>query len=164
MSSLPRVTEITRERVSREFDDISPATCTTEVVQLLERGNPELLDMISKYAKDVGNSGEVMTGFAMFYRLLVVESSFVAGGMKLNPLPCVTPEIRDVLVRKIYERGSEAFAMETIEQLEQENPELLQMAHRFASRDVDYLRVMQGFALLYHSLILQLLADRARLH
>jgi hypothetical protein len=53
--------------------------------------------------------------------------------------------------------------MEVIEDLERNNPGLLQMAHGFATRQPDYLQVMQGFALLYKSLIDQSAADRALL-
>jgi hypothetical protein len=164
MSSLPRVSEITREQVAREFDDFGPAACTARLVQYLERGDPELLDMILRCANDVGHASKIMTGFAMFYRLLLVEASSAQGGTELNPLPRVSPDTRDELVRKIDEQGPEAFAMETIDQLERNNPELLQMAHRFASTHHDYLRTMQGFALLYQSLLSQLSADRTRLH
>src|SRR5687768_1756553 len=71
MSMIPRVTAATREKVSREFDDLGPAASTAEVVQLLERSNPELLDMISRSARDIGHTTKTMVGFAMFYRLLV---------------------------------------------------------------------------------------------
>ena len=51
-----------------------------------------------------------------------------------------------------------------IAELEQKNPELLQMAHNFASRFERYLGVMQGFALVHRSLLTQLTADRRVLH
>jgi hypothetical protein len=54
--------------------------------------------------------------------------------------------------------------MEIIADLEQNNPELLRMAHDFAEGQLDYLLVMQGFALFYKSLIDQSAADRCRLH
>lgn len=163
MSTLPRVSERTREKVSKEFDDLGPEA-TAAVVRFLEHGNPELLEMIAKCARDIGNPAKTLTGFAMFYRLLVVESSSVKGGMELNPLPRVVPETRDLLVKRIDELGAEAFAMDSIAHLEQSNPELLQMAHGFASREPDYLHIMQGFALIYQSLLLQCRADRVRLH
>ena len=56
------------------------------------------------------------------------------------------------------------FTRRTIEDLERTNPELLQMAHGFASRHEEYLLVMQGFALLYRSLLVQSGADRKYLH
>jgi hypothetical protein len=52
--------------------------------------------------------------------------------------------------------------MEIIEDLERTDPELLQMAHSFAERQGNYLALMQGFALLYKSLVVQSVADRAR--
>jgi len=54
--------------------------------------------------------------------------------------------------------------MDVIAELEANNPELLQMTHGFASRQTGYLSVMQGFALLYQSLIAQLRVDRTLLH
>jgi acyl-homoserine lactone acylase PvdQ len=67
-------------------------------------------------------------------------------------------------VADIDEKGSGAFTMEAIEELEQTNPELLQMAHNFASGLGNYLQAMQGFALLYKSLLVQSTAERTRLH
>lgn len=64
----------------------------------------------------------------------------------------------------IDSKGPEAFIMDVIAELEANNPELLQMAHGFASGQKDYLLVMQGFALLYLSLSEQLTADRRLLH
>ena len=49
-------------------------------------------------------------------------------------------------------------------ELEAQNPELLQMAHNFASTRPDYLRVMQGFVLIYKSLTHQAAVDRFVLH
>jgi len=66
-------------------------------------------------------------------------------------------------VRQIDREGAEAFTRQCIEDLEQNNPELLQTAHNFASGHRDYLRCMQGFALLYKSLVLQSSADRSYL-
>ena len=60
-----------------------------------------------------------------------------------------------MLVARIDEEGSEAFTMRAIEDMETDNPELLQMAHNFALRHRDYLGVMQGFALLYQALVAQ---------
>lgn len=82
----------------------------------------------------------------------------------MHALPCVTARTRDALVREIDNDGSEAFTLRAIEDLERSNPELMQMAHGFASRYEDYLRVMQGFALLYGSLDVQSATDRKYLH
>lgn len=164
MTSLPRVTVTTREHVSREFDERGPVAATARTVQLLAQGNPELLDMLNKCVRDIGDTEKTLAGFCMFYRLLLVQSSSVNGGTELHPLPRVTPETRKLLVSKIDERGAEAFVMEAIESLERYNPELLQMAHLFAARHRDYLMVMQGFALLYQALALQLSFDWRRMH
>jgi len=164
MSSLPRVTEWTREFVSRQFDDLGPEACLAEITECLTRENPELLDMARSCAADVDNGPKVMVGFGMFYQLLVSASSDTKETQFMHPLPCVTAKTRDLLVREIDEEGAESFTLQTLQDLERSNPELMQMAHSFASRHQDYLRVMQGFALLYRSLVVQSGADRKYLH
>jgi hypothetical protein len=67
-------------------------------------------------------------------------------------------------VAEIDEKGVENFTREAIVELENSNPELLQMAHNFASGLEDYLQAMQGFALLYKALLIQSRAVRATLH
>jgi hypothetical protein len=170
MSSLPRIAEYTRERIAREFDNLGPDACLAEIMGDLRQNNPELLDMASKCAADVGSPPAIMVGFGMFYRLLVAEAS--AGrarvpqareGVQVNFLPRVTPETRGIIVRQIEQTGSKAFTRNYLDHLEQNNPELLHMAHDFASRHEDYLGTMQGFILLYASLIAQADADRAYL-
>jgi hypothetical protein len=164
MSLLPHVTTVTRERIAQEFDQLGPDACVAEITHDLRQHNPELLDMISKSAIDLGAPLKVMQGFGMFYRLLVMQSTTDIGKSLLTLLPRVTPETRDLIVGQIDEKGSEMFTMECIEDLERHNPELLQMAHNFASRHADYLGVMQGFGLLYRSLFLQSFADRSCPH
>ena len=61
MSVLPRVTEHTRERISREFDDLGPEACMAEIRADLQRHNPELLDMASRWAGDGGETKSLMT-------------------------------------------------------------------------------------------------------
>lgn len=53
--------------------------------------------------------------------------------------------------------------MNVIAELETQNPELLQVGHNFASMQPNYLPVMQGFALLYKSLLEQAVAERTLL-
>ena len=60
--------------------------------------------------------------------------------------------------------GTEAFTVNAIAELQESNPELLQMAHNFAANLENYLHVMQGVALLYRSLLMQSQAERATLH
>jgi hypothetical protein len=164
MSSLPRVTELTREFVSRQFDDLGPEACLAEITECLTRENPEFLEMARRCAADVGDAPRIMVGFGMFYQLLIAASADAAGKPVMHALPSVTAMTRDALVREIDETGSEAFTLRAIADLERTNPELMQMAHGFASRQRDYLRVMQGFALLYRSLEAQSAADRRYLH
>jgi hypothetical protein len=67
-------------------------------------------------------------------------------------------------VAEINENGAETFMREAIAEIETGNPELLQMAHNFASGLEDYLQAMQGFALLYKALLIQSRSERATLH
>jgi hypothetical protein len=164
VSLLPSVTPLTRERIAREFDERGPQACMTEIEEDLRRHNPELLDMASRCARSLGDDHRIMIGFGMFYRLLLSPAEPGDADGMLSPLPRVTAQTRDMIVRTIDSKGPEAFTMDVVAELEASNPELLQMAHGFASRQKDYLPVMQGFALLYQSLNEQLAADRWLLH
>jgi hypothetical protein len=164
MNPLPRVTERTREKIAQEFDDLGPDICMAEIVQDLEKTNPEFLDMASKCARDIGNPAKIMLGFGMFYRLLMAQWPGTGEKSLLSPLPRVASETRELLLQQFDRKGAEAFTMEIIADLEKNNPQLLQMAHNFASGQKDYLSVMQGFALLYKSLIVQSAVDRTYLH
>jgi hypothetical protein len=164
MIILPRVTEKTRELVSLEFDTRGPDVCTAEVIQHLRQYNPELLNMAARCAFDLGNAAKAMGGFSMFYRLLMVRAPDTAGSCAIAPLPRVSAETRALLVAEIDEKGSEAFTIEAIAELEQSNPELLQMAHNFSSGLGNYLHAIQGFALLYKSLLIQSQAERESFH
>lgn len=164
---LPRVAEPTREAVSREFDDLGPAACVSEISATLRNANPELLEVARKWADDVGEPARIMTGFCMFYRLLDLEAQKTGEGLAGDTpprLPRVTPEVRDSIVQQIVTQGPEAFTRVSIDDLEKHNPQLLQIAHQFASHHADYLRTMQGFALLYACLNAQSTVDRGRLH
>jgi hypothetical protein len=171
MSALPRVEESMREKVAREFDDLGPDECIAEISEHLRENNPEWLHMASRCAGDVGDARLVMGGFCMFYRLLIAQAvpshplttaSDVAVG--LNPLPRVTEMTRSALVVEIDQRGTEAFIRDAIQAMEDSNPELLQMAHNFASEHENYAGIMQGFALLYAALLKQSAADRLSVH
>jgi len=167
MTALPRVAEQTREKVSREFDDAGPSVCVARISETLKNENPELLDMATKWARDIGAPDKVMVGSCMFYRLLMVESGLqhdLTPIPALSGLPRVSPETRDSIVQQIDAQGADVFTRSAVKSMGDDNPELLQFAHGFASRQPDYLRGLQGFALLYASLVAQSLADRARLH
>ena len=171
MSALPRVAESTREQITREFDDVGPDACVAEISAHLREHNPEWLYMAAKCAGDVGNPQRIMGGFCMFYRLLIaqaatshpmlIESDAPA---ELNPLPHVTAETRAAIVAEIDKSGAEAFIKDALQKLDGGNPELLQMAHYFASAQDNYLDIMQGFALLYTALLMQSEADRQSVH
>jgi hypothetical protein len=170
MSTLPRVAESTREQISREFDDLGPDACVAEISTHLRDNNPEWLQMAAKCAADVGDERRIMGGFCMFYRLLVAQmaSSYPFNTASvpavLNPLPRVTAKTRASIVVEIDQRGAEAFIGEAIQALENDNPELLQMAHFFASAQDNYRGIIQGFALLYAALVIQSSADRVSVH
>lgn len=172
MSSLPRVTEHTRERVAREFDDLGPAACVAEIAADLEHNNPELLDIARKCAAEIGEPERVMAGFSMFYRLLTAqsaqdlsqpESGPLLSGPFLSPLPRVTRATRDSVMAEMDARGAESFTMRYIDTLEQHNPALLQMAHNFASRESNYVAVMETIALMWAALLAQAATDRTYL-
>jgi acyl carrier protein phosphodiesterase len=67
-------------------------------------------------------------------------------------------------VAEIDKSGAEAFIKDALQKLDGGNPELLQMAHYFASAQDNYLEVMQGFALLYTALLMQSEADSQSVH
>lgn len=143
MSLLPRVTEASREMIAREFETRGSEVCLAEVVQRLERENPGFLDMATKCAEDLGDPARLMVGFGMLYRLLTMPSPATNG--RTATLPRVDAQTRDLLVTEIDEKGAEAFTMDAVDELEANNPELLQLAHSFALGSTDYLRAMPGF-------------------
>jgi hypothetical protein len=133
-----------------------------EITESLEADNPELLDMATKCAVDLGSPASLLVGFGMFYRLLAGNLS--GPTLALHALPHVTSDTRALLVAEIDEKGPEAFTLDAIAELEASNPELLQLAHNCASQLGHYLHVMQGFALLYRSLVKQAMLDRVQSH
>jgi hypothetical protein len=114
--------------------------------------------MAARCAADLGAAGEPMVGLAMFYRLLVAQAATELA------LPRVSAEARDAVVRDIDAKGADRFTRDAVDEMQRDNPELLQMAHGFASRQRSYLGMMQGFALLYAALAAQGAADRTRMH
>jgi hypothetical protein len=171
MSSLPRVGSVTRERVAREFDDRGPDVCRTEIILELEANNPEVLDMASRCARDVGNFERIMTGFCIFYRLLTAAARAAlrtspdgGGAQLLTLLPRVSAATRARIVGRIEVLGSQQFTQAALGELEHNNPELLSMAHNFAAAEYDYAGVMQGFALLFACLAAEAEQERGVLH
>ena len=164
MSVLPRVTELTRERIAREFDDLGPEACMTDIRANLLRHNPELLDMTIRWAREGEDPEQLLRSFGMFYRLLAAETPVPQEDSALSPLPRVTADTRDLIVERIDRAGDERFTREALANLQDTNPELLQMAHGFASLREDYARTMLGFALLHEALLIQSRIDRANLH
>ena len=159
--ALPLVTNLTRERTARELDGRGPDSCMLETLHELRETNPEVLDMASKCAASFGARSEsVLLELFIFYRLLRAEYKAMDPRLRLlTPFPRVTARTRDRIVELIDDDGLEAFTRGAIKDLEQDNPELLQMAHHSASRFGDYLPVMQGFALIYKALSEQAATD-----
>lgn len=164
MSVLPRVTDFTRERIAREFDDLGPDICMAGIRKDLDRHNPELLEMAIKWARKTKDGERLLTAFGMFYRLLAAETVAPLESRALSALPRVSHETREEIVRRIDRVGDEEFSRMAIRNLETANPELLQMAHGFASQRADYAQTMQGFALLHEALLRQSQKDRLRPH
>lgn len=164
MSALPRVSPTTRELVSREFDDHGPAACVSAIVKDIQRDNPELLQMARQWVADLEDPDSALAAFSMFYRLLDAELPARHGAAGLNPLPRVSDDARKVIVGRIDAEGGDDFSLGAIDGMDQSNPELLQMAHEFASGRADYAQVMRGFALLYAALKVQSDIDRLGAH
>ncbi|MDB6086515.1 MAG: hypothetical protein JWN43_4396 [Gammaproteobacteria bacterium] len=171
MSAIPRVAESTREQVTREFDDLGPDACVAEISAHLREHNPEWLSLAAQCAADSGDPERTMKGFCMFYRLLIAQAApdhpmtLEAGApAELNPLPHITASTRGAMEAQIDKSGSEKFLKDALAELEGGNPELLQMAHYFASAHENYLGVMHGFALLYTALSIQAQADKLSVH
>jgi hypothetical protein len=167
MSLLPRVAERTRETVAREFDDHGPQQCVAGIITDLGGNNPELLDIARRCAQELGDSRRTMEGFCMFYRLLTLQAlqeAASASNSSINMLPRVSAETRDQVARQIGEQTTETFTSNYIAELGRDNPELLQMAHRFATHHGRYLQIMQAIALWWACLVAQLRQDRAQMH
>jgi hypothetical protein len=159
--ALPFVTNLTRERTARDLDGRGPASCMLETLNDLKQTNPEVLDMASKCAASFGTrSDSILLELLIFYRLLRAEYEAMDPHLRLlAPFPRVTARTRNRLVKLIDNEGLEAFTRRAIKGLEQDNPELLQMAHHSATRCGEYLPVMQGFALIYKALSEQAAID-----
>lgn len=162
MSIVPRVTALVRERVCREFDNRGPDACIVDAMTEMERTNPELLKLAKERASALGTPSRLMSGFAMFYCLLM--RAWPTREEHLSALPQVTVDTLRRVEAVLRQQGSKAFLADTLDDLERNNPELLAMTHAFAERQADYLGVMQAFALLYRALVDQSDADRAYLH
>ena len=114
MSMLPRVTELTWERISREFDEFGPDACVAEIETDLREHNPELLDMAARWARGSGETRSLMTAFGMFYKLLASEARAPLDSGTLYLLPRVSPEVRDAIVERIDRTDSETFTHEDL--------------------------------------------------
>ena len=66
MSMLPRVTDPTRERISREFDNLGPDVCMADIRKDLDRHNPQLLDMAMKLAGEGKEAKKLFTASGCF--------------------------------------------------------------------------------------------------
>ena len=114
MGLLPRITKKARELIVREFDARGPDACMAEIIEHLERHNPELLDMAAKLGAD-------LEGHAWIWHVLSSSQSGSPGTSVLTQLPRVSEEKRTRLVREIDEKGTGNFKMDAIAELEQHN-------------------------------------------
>ncbi|MDB5699684.1 MAG: hypothetical protein JWN69_2488 [Alphaproteobacteria bacterium] len=158
MVALPPVDEIFWERVAREFDDAGPEACMADILDELLTHNPLYLEMATRYARDCHNPDRVLTGFAMFYRIIALASRD-----RGRTVPRITNDTRDAITTLIGEFGEERFTLLATETLHGENPYLLQMADSFASPSDNHLIIMQGFVLLYKALSAQAVIDGLRI-
>jgi hypothetical protein len=88
-----RVAGVTRERIAREFDDRGPEVRRAEITLELDANNPELLDMATRCARDMGDFARTMAGFCMFYRLLAAEARAGLGAMGDRPPLSLLPPV-----------------------------------------------------------------------
>src|SRR5712672_706235 len=71
----------------------------------------------------------------------------------MSLLPCVTVKDRESVARDFDLRGPDACTAEIIEHLEEHNPELLDMAARWAGDLGNPAKAMLGFAMFYRLLL-----------
>jgi hypothetical protein len=103
LNMLPRVTGRARERVAREFDDLGPDVCMNSIIRDLQQHNPELLDMASKWANDVGAADRIITAFGTFYRILSAETLLPLEPRAVSPLQRVSADTRGLILRIFLE-------------------------------------------------------------
>jgi hypothetical protein len=157
LKALPPVDEIFWERVAREFDDAGPKTCMTTILDQLLTDNPQYLETAARYARECRDPDRVLTGFAMFYRIIAL-----AAHDRGRSVPRITNDTRDNMTALLAEFGEERFTFLATEMLRSENPYLLQMADSFASPADNRAVIMQGFVLLYKALAAQAVTDGLR--
>lgn len=152
--ALPPVDEIFWERVAREFDDAGPKACVAAILDELLADNPHYLEMATRYARECRDPDRVLTGFAMFYRIIAL-----AARDRGRTVPRITNDTLDTITALLGEFGEERFTFLATETLHSENPYLLQMADSFASPSDNHSIIMQGFVLLYKALAAQAVTD-----
>jgi hypothetical protein len=155
--ALPPVDEIFWERVAREFDDTGPKKCMAAILDQLLTDNPHYLEMATRCARECRDPDRVLTGFAMFYRIIAL-----AAHDRGRTVPRITNDTRDIIAALVAEFGEERFTFLATEMLHSENPHLLQMADSFASPADNHGAIMQGFVLLYKALAAQAVTDALR--
>lgn len=158
MIALPPVDEIFWERVAREFDDAGPKNCMAAILADLLTENPLYLEMATRCARECRDPDRVLTGFAMFYRIIAL-----AARNRGRTVPRITNDTLDTITALVSEFGEERFTFLATEMLHSENPYLLQMADSFASPADNHEVIMQGFALLYKALAAQAVTDGLRI-
>lgn len=74
LNPLPRVAPETRDLIVRQIDRDGTETFTLEIIEDLERTNPELLQMAHNFAERQAKYLPLMQGFALFYKSLTEQS------------------------------------------------------------------------------------------
>jgi hypothetical protein len=75
MCGLPRVTPETRTLVSELFNGQDARTFVMDVINAMERDNPKLLDVASRFAVSQQNPWQASMSFALLYRLLSAQAT-----------------------------------------------------------------------------------------
>src|SRR6476620_10912570 len=110
--------------------------------------------MATRCARECRNPDRVLTGFAMFYRIITL-----AAHDRGRTVPRITDDTRDTITALLGEFGEERFTFLATEMMHSENPHLLKMADSFASPSDNHAIIMQGFVLLYKALAAQAVTD-----
>ena len=166
MSVLPRVTELTRERISREFDDLGPDACMAEIEADLREHNPELLDMASRWAAGERRSEQPHDGIRHVLQAagrgsarlrLRLQAAFTC--CRAFPSRSATPSSSAStapMARRSRTRRS-TISKPAI-------PNSCRWLTDMRRGDRTMRRTMQGFALLHEALLIQSRRDQASRH
>lgn len=75
LAALPRVSPRSRDVLVDEIDDKGPARFAADAIDHMEEHNPELLQMADNFSSRHAAYPQVMQGFCLLYRALVIQSA-----------------------------------------------------------------------------------------